>query len=104
VTRTALLILAEVPSPVNQNICLKQYKGLAMNRLNTPASPSTQSLHALRVRIEHEAPWLHIVRCIEGLYPFIEVKDTSNRNIHVAFSSDVAYTTFIQVVGKGRDA
>jgi hypothetical protein len=93
-----------VPYLVNQNICLKQYKGLTMNQLNTTPSLSTQSLQALRERIEHEAPWLHIVRCIEQPSPFIEVKDTSNLNIHVAFSSDVEYTTFMQVVGKGRDA
>ena len=67
-------------------------------------SPSTQPLQALRERIECEAPWLHIVRFGQHPSPFIEVKDTSNLNIHIAFSSEVAFITFIQVVGKGKHA
>ncbi len=70
-----------------------------INRNSAP--PSTQPLQALRERIEHEAPWLHIVRFIEHPYPFIEVKDTSNLNIHVTFSTEVAFQVYIQVVGKG---
>lgn len=65
---------------------------------------TTQLLHTLRERIEHEAPWLHIVRCIQQPYPFIEVKDTSNLHIHVTFSSEVEFTLYIQVVGKGGHA
>jgi hypothetical protein len=73
-----------------------------MNQPSTTPSPaSTQPLQALRGRIEHEAPWLHIVRCIEQPYPFIEVKDTSNLHIHVTFSSEVEFQVYIQVVGKG---
>jgi hypothetical protein len=67
-------------------------------------SPSTRPLQALRERIECEAPWLHIVRCGQRPSPLIEVKDTSNLNIHIAFSSEVAFITFIQVVGKGKHA
>ena len=73
-----------------------------MSRVTTP--PMTQCLQTLRECIEHEAPWLYIVRCIEQPSPFIEVKDTSNLNIHVAFSSEAAFTLYIQVVGKGASA
>ena len=75
-----------------------------MNQLSTTPFLSTQPLQALRERIEREAPWLHIVRCIEHPYPFIEVKDTSNLDIHVTFSSEVEFTLYIQVVGKGGHA
>jgi hypothetical protein len=93
-----------VPCLVNQNICLKQHKGLTMNQLSTTPSPSTQPLQALRERIECGAPGLRIIRCIEQPYPFIEVKDTSNLDIHVTFSSEVEFTLYIQVVGKGTHA
>ena len=75
-----------------------------MNQLSTTPSPSTQPLQALRERIEHEAPWLHIVRRIEQPYAFIEVKDTSNLDIHVTFSSQAEFTTYLHLVGKGVSA
>lgn len=83
---------------------MKQHKGLTMKQPSTAPFPSTQPLQALRERVEYEAPWLHIVRCIEQPSPCLEVKDTSNLHIHVTFSSDVEFTLYIQVVGKGGHA
>ncbi len=75
-----------------------------MRQSSDTTPTTTQSLQTLRGRIEHEVPWLHIVRCIEQPYPFIEVKDTSNLNIHVSFSSEVEFQVYMQVVGKGGTA
>ncbi len=75
-----------------------------MKQASTTPSPTPQSLQALCEHIECEAPWLHIVRCIEQPYAFIEVKDTSNLNIHVAFSSQAEFTTYLHLVGKGASA
>ncbi len=70
-----------------------------VNQNSTPFT--TQPLQALRERIECEAPWLHIVRCMAQPHPFIEVKDTSNLSIHVTFSTEVELATFLHIVGRG---
>ncbi len=71
-----------------------------VNQNSTPLI--MQPLQALRERIEREAPWLHIVRCIEHPHPFIEVRDASNLNIHVSFSTEVELVRYIRIVGRGE--
>lgn len=72
-----------------------------MNPNGTP-SCSTQPLHALRERIEHETPWLHIVRCAQHPYPYLEVHDTSNYDIHVGLATISEWLTYVQIVQRGR--
>ncbi|HLQ28048.1 MAG TPA: hypothetical protein VK140_02280 [Ktedonobacteraceae bacterium] len=72
-----------------------------MKQSSSTSSTSTQPLQALRERIEREAPWLHIIRCVPYPHPFIEVKDTSNLNIHVTFSTEVELATYVHIVGRG---
>ena len=72
-----------------------------MKPSSSTSSPSTQPLQALRERTERDASWLHILRCVAHSHPFIEVKDTSNLDIHVTFSTEFELATFLHIVGKG---
>ena len=73
-----------------------------MSQTTDTPSLSTQSLQALRERIEREAPWLHIIRCVAYPYPFLEVRGSSNGGIHVTFSTESEFVAYVHIIGRGR--
>jgi hypothetical protein len=74
-----------------------------MRQTTDAPSPSTQPLQALCERVGRETPCLQqVFRCAEHPHLSLEVRGTSNFGIHIAFSSEVELSTYIQVVGRGR--
>ena len=63
-----------------------------------------QPLAALCERIERERAFLHVIRQAQHPYPYLEVRDSSNYGIHVGFASTSEWQTYVQIIGRGREA